>query len=115
MERTTKWLRYDFTEAEKKEIAQNMADAVSERDLATDELKSVKKQYDSRISVSEEAIKSNAEKLRSGYETRKIDCTVDKNFDTNEVVVTRVDTGEIVERRTMSAEERQMLMDLEAA
>lgn len=45
--------------------------------------------------------------LANGYEYRPVECALSADFARAEIKITRMDTGEIVEQRPMTAEERQ--------
>jgi hypothetical protein len=51
---------------------------------------------------------SLAEKVRSGYEHRNVDCLKSLDYRLGTVTITRLDTGEVMRERPMDAEERQM-------
>lgn len=50
--------------------------------------------------------------LRNGYEYRDVTCLITSEFGSNQVMVSRIDTGEIIEQRAMTAEERQRELEL---
>lgn len=56
---------------------------------------------------------SMAEKIRSGYEHKDIECKRELDYRLGTVIITRLDTGEIVEERPMDTEERQRKLDLQ--
>ncbi|MBW1937119.1 MAG: hypothetical protein JRI84_16565, partial [Deltaproteobacteria bacterium] len=55
-------------------------------------------------------LKLLAQKIRQGSEMRLVKCRVEQDFLTNSVKTYRLDTGELVEERAMTAEERQMML-----
>ena len=105
--KTTRYLRYDFTEAEKKVIADDMAQAYAEVEAGEKKLKSAQSQIKSEIAQAEERVKSNAEKLRSGFEFRDVECTVVFNYKDKKVLVWRDDRHEKIDSRDMTEAERQ--------
>ncbi len=107
-EKTKRYLRYTFNDDEKKELAKEMAQAVVERDTATAEMETVKAQFEGRITKAEGEITLNAGKINSGYEMRHIECEVTKDYKKGRVTVVRLDTGELVEDRPMTGEEKQV-------
>jgi len=46
--------------------------------------------------------------VSSGIEDQDVDCTIHMNYEDKRVMVTRDDTGEVVEERSMSADELQL-------
>ena len=101
------FLKCILTEKETREIAQNLAVAVMSKDEAEGALKSAQTQIKSKIALHEAELTSFAEKLRSGFEMRNVECEVDADYELGKVTIIRLDTGEIVRERTMSNDERQ--------
>lgn len=108
MEETTReFLKYVFIESEKKELAEKMALRISQITEAEGNLKSASTQIKSEIAKLEAELIQAAEKFRSGFEMRKIDCRIERDYRIGCVWIWRMDTGELVRERAMSAEERQ--------
>lgn len=88
-------------------------------DLASIELekKEAADNFKSRMSKIDKAIGEIQRKLHDGSEERVIECEQVLSFDTATVTIIRKDTGEVVEERPMTDEERQMPlgMDLDDA
>jgi len=101
------FLKCILTEGEKREIAQNLAVAVMSRDEAEGALKSAQTQIKSKIALHEAELTSFAEKLRSGFEMRNVECEIEGDYKTGTVSIIRLDTGEIVRDRVMTNDERQ--------
>lgn len=59
-------------------------------------------------------IKEVSEEIETKTQTITVEAVERPIFDTNEIVTARVDTGEIVTRRAMTAEERQVEIDVDA-
>lgn len=104
------FLRHDFTGQEKETLAQKLAQAVSDRNLAESEMKQIMAQYKSQIAKSEATIDESAEKLRAGYEMRKIDCERIFDHENQEVREIRLDTLQHINSRPMTIEEKQRLI-----
>jgi len=107
-EKSKKFLKYQFTESEKKTLSEEMARNVKEKDSVTNELKSIQGQFNARKKQAEAVISECAEKISSGYEYRQIDCETVRDFATGYVIAQRLDTYEIVENRKMTMADRQM-------
>lgn len=103
-----KFVRYRFTESERKTIADDMAQAVETKEEAEDQLKAIKADYKSSIEEAEAKIRACARKLQIGYEMRNVDCTVDRDFKQRVIRFIRCDTFETVEERPMTSDELQM-------
>jgi len=107
-----KELRYYFTPDDKLKMGDEMAAAVEQiAEIQEDKAKYMAGIKD-RLSKAEGVINSNGRKLRQGWELRMIECSMVKDFETNFVKITRNDTGEVVEERAMTVEERQRELDL---
>ena len=105
-----KEVRYKFTQEEMKTIAQEMAEAVSRLDNLEEELQEVRAGFKEKMAKAQKTVKQCAAKIRSGWELRTIECRLEKEFATNTVRIYRQDTGELVEERAMTAEERQLAL-----
>jgi hypothetical protein len=72
-----------------------------------EEKKKATKVFTDAIADEKRAIGKLARAVHEGREERLVDCIERTHFGTNQVITTRLDTGEIVETRAMKAEERQ--------
>jgi hypothetical protein len=111
--KVVKTLRYTFTQAERQEFGDSMAQAVAGIEREQDQLKQVKKDFESRIADHEGNMKRCAERLRSGYEFRPVECEKVLDFKLGNAIITRTDTGEIVEERPLTDDERQDSLSFE--
>lgn len=109
-EKITQYLKHDFTEEELKEMSDDIARAILERNDATSQLKGLKSQFDSNIKMAEAKISSLAEKLRSKYEYRTTSCVEEINYITGKYILIREDTGKIIKERELTAKESQIEM-----
>lgn len=104
---TTEYLRYHFNEAEKKDLAREMAqNVIKARDLEENK-KAVTSQFASQINEAVASSNMAAQKLESGFEMRTIECEEVYDYDRNTVETWRLDTGEKVKERTMTQAELQ--------
>lgn len=103
--RTTRSLKCILTPEELKTAGSVMAAAVTEKNQAEDDLKSVSSQFKAKIATAEAMISLNASRIQNGYEFRSVDCIIREEG--AEIVTIREDTFEVVERRTMTPSERQ--------
>ncbi len=108
-----RFLKYAFTEEEVRELGAKLAKTFSDHSETENRLKSVSTQIKSEITMLEGLMASMAEKIRSGYEHRDIECKKDFNYRLGSVSITRLDTGEIIEERPMEAEEKQRKLELQ--
>ena len=71
------------------------------------ELDGIKQDYKGKITVQEATIGSRTGCIASGSETRDVKCVEVKNWTDGTVVITRLDTAEIIESRPMREDEKQ--------
>ena len=106
--REKRFLKCTLTEEEKKILGEEMAQAVYKKENFEGEIKNNNMKLKEQIKEGDIVISDCAEKIRTGYETREIE--VEKVIDRagNKVIITRIDTGEIIEERELTYNERQM-------
>lgn len=105
--KTTEYLKYVFTEDEKREIASSLAENVNNLQRVEEEKKAVMSDFKSQIDGLSAKTNNLATKLSNGYEFRHIECTVTPNLENKEWVTVRNDTGEVVNTRKMTSEDLQ--------
>ena len=101
------FLKYTFSDAEKAEIAAEMAEKVTDLSRKEDELKAVKSDFKSQIDGLQANVNGAATKLTNGYEMRNIECRVERDYKKGVIRFIRTDTGEIARTKEMSHEDRQ--------
>ena len=107
--------QYNFNDDEKRDIASELANGVAELKHIENRKKSVTSQLTSEMNAKQSAVDLAAEKLRSGFEMRQIECEVVYAYIDDVVRWIRTDNGEIAHERKMRPDERQMkLEDAEA-
>lgn len=104
---------HHFTEDELKGFAQEMAHAQSEAEKLEDEKKQIADSYKRRLDVETKKVSIAASKYRSGKETVHVYCNKVADYETGEIQWTDPDTGEILQRRRMTDEERQIPLVME--
>jgi hypothetical protein len=110
---TTKWLKYQFTENELKEIARKLAYENKNFDELEEGKKAVTSEFKSKTDASRASISKLSNYINNGYEMRVIDCKVEFNDPENgQKTVYRKDTGELVEVLEMSHDEMQEKLEL---
>jgi len=107
-----KMLPVPLTPAGQWEITQALARALKKIDQLNDALKSIRSDYKSQIDKQQEIVNDLTAKINSGHEDRMVECELIKNYSANTITLMRLDTGEDVSARTMTAEERQKGLDL---
>ncbi|OLS13267.1 MAG: hypothetical protein RBG13Loki_3111 [Promethearchaeota archaeon CR_4] len=101
------YLKCILTTEEKRQVADKLAIAVMGKDEAEAELKSVQTQIKSKIAAIDAELIASAEKLRSGFEMRNVECRETRDFDLDNFSVVRLDTGELIVDRSLTMEEKQ--------
>jgi hypothetical protein len=101
------YLKCILTEDEKKAISDRMALTILTISEKEDQLKSVSKQIKGEIARCELDLNGYAEKTRSGYEMRNVECKEIINFDDGTFTKVRLDTGELIVERNLTMEEKQ--------
>jgi len=105
------YLKYKFSEEEKREIASGMAAHITAKEESEEEKKVVMGQFKNRIDGFEAHISAAAAKINSGYEMRQIECEMIPNISAKQWEITRKDTGVVIRTQKMTDDERQMKID----
>jgi hypothetical protein len=113
--RLMRQLEVELTTEEKLEKSQEMLAAMMVRDNLKDEKREKTKSINADIVVAETVIKTLSAAMRSGKERREVECIETHQFDTNTVIITRTDTGKVVEKRAMTLQERQTELPIPAS
>ena len=113
--KTTRHLRCKLTDEERLNYGQQQADALQARDQAEDEIAEIKGTYKAKILAKDAEIKVLSAALLSGHEFRDVTCTATHDYTGGIVTTIRLDTGEAVESREMTEDERQMGLGFEGA
>lgn len=106
------YCKYVFDENEKKEIAGDMARQIADKFRVEAEKKAVVSDFKSQIEALESSIGNAATKLNNGYEMRNIDCKVVADYDAKLWKFYRLDTGELVRQRKMTADDLQRTLEI---
>jgi hypothetical protein len=109
----TESLKCILTDEEKQNLGTVMAEAVARINEAEAELKSFQTQIKSRIAADESTMVTCSEKIRTGYEFRRVECREEKDYDNEKVRYIRLDTYDTYRIRDMEASERQKDLPLE--
>jgi len=101
-------LKYEFTEAETREMSHDLARSIQESKSVEDALQSVKADFKSKLEALSATINQLSTLINNGYEHRLIDCVVEFNVPKDGMKrVIRLDTSEAVDERPMEPEEMQ--------
>lgn len=90
-----RFLTYHFTNEEKQNLGEDLADMNQSKKRLTNELKSLTNAKKAEISKVEERMEELSDKIRTGEEGREIECNVIFHFPKEDMkIITRKDTGE---------------------
>ena len=91
-------------------MGRELAGNVEKRDLIEVEYKGVRADYRKRLKDASGVINNLAHKIDTGTEDLEVECTITKDYEHNTFKCIRLDTGEVVEERALTAEELQRSM-----
>jgi len=105
------YIKHNFNDLERKEIANRMAQKVSELHQAEDDKKAIMSDFKSQIDGLTAEVNSSATKLNNGYEMRNVECEHTADYTQKVWIVTRRDNGEWVKDIPMTADDMQLNID----
>ena len=105
--KTKELLRCDLTPEEIKDYGDRLARKCSEIDEIEDQKKAIMSDLKSRIDSANTEKSSLARKIQNKYEFRDVPCEIRKDYGLKLVQSVRLDTGEVINERTMTADELQ--------
>ena len=104
---TKEYLRYTFSEDEKKGLSVDLVNCIRKKTGLENELKTISQQYKADVQGQESMIQSVTNKLDAGYEMRTVDCEWRYDFEVGEKSLWRMDTGEMVRQDKITQDEAQ--------
>lgn len=105
---SNEYIKHFFTDDEKKEIAIEMAQKVSELQQAEDDKKAVMSDFKSKIDGFQANVNSAATKLNNGYEMKTIKCEVVPDWTNKIWKYIRTDNMEVLKEKGMTTDDLQM-------
>jgi hypothetical protein len=102
-----------FTKDQLIELGGEAAEAALEKTRLEIEFDAVKKDWKAQIEEQDNLLMGVLARIREGGEKVPATCIMEKDYKTGQVTFTRKDTGEVVEERDMTHDEKQM--DIEEA
>ena len=104
-------VRHDFSEKEKRDLATT----VVEKNLEVEDLEVQKKaatsSFKDRIDSALLDARTAGRKYRDGFELRDVEVEVFRDYENGIIFYIRIDTGESVESREMTPQEKQMRLE----
>ena len=100
-------VKYEFSELEKKELAEVIAQSIVQRDELTVKKKAKQSEMKADIDALEHKVSELSEKYNDGFEMREMEVYKELDLPNDLVRFIRPDTGEIVKERGLTLEERQ--------
>jgi hypothetical protein len=105
-------LAVQLTDAEVLEFSRRAAQAYQQRGITEMEMQSVQQDYKAQIKQRDIEIRQLNTIVASGIEYRSVQCEKVTHSHLGIVMITRLDTGHLIETRPMTPKERQMAMEL---
>ena len=102
-----------LNEAQKAETADQLATATQQLESLEYERKASAGDFKSRKEALTERLHKFANQVKEGIAVNSVDCELRLNYSKLTTVLIRLDTGEIVEERAMTDEEKQMQFEFE--
>ncbi len=107
-------LKCDLTDAEIADTARDLARANSQKKSIEDQKKEVDAQLKADIAAQDSIIGRLSALINTGHEYRNIECRIELDTpESGKKTIIRLDTGEIVNVKPMTDEDRQMALDLQ--
>ena len=100
--------KYQFTDADKRVLSQELAEECLRVATITAEKKKVTSEFAAKLSACEAKIQRISEKISNGHEPRVFECIVEKDFENKSIRFIDIDTDKVIEERKMSAHEFQI-------
>ena len=98
---------------DQKKAGKDLANAVESIELIDSAKKTAMAEFGAKAKAAAQDIQELSRCLRSGYFLREVACEKRIDWGLLTFIVTRMDTGEVIEKRSMNAEEKQMTMEFE--
>ncbi len=110
---STEYIKFNFTEEEKRDIAAEMARKVTDLAQAENDKKAIMSDLKSKIDSLTAQVNVAATKLNNGYEYRNVKCEIDPVYAEKKVLFWF--DGRIVKERPMTNDEMQIELELKGA
>lgn len=108
------FLKHDFTQDEILEKGTELARINAEKNGIENEKKAVTSSFKAKIDAKDAEIQELSNHINNGFEHRYVQCRVQYNDpNTGYKTIVRLDTGEIVRKESMTAEELQLKFELQ--
>lgn len=108
----TKLLPCKLTEVEKVTRGRELASRMEDREQVQMHAEEAKSEFKAQIQAHEAVIDQLKRIVLDGSERREIECMYHKDYENNTVLTIRTDTGEEVDSRRMTTEERQEMLPM---
>jgi len=105
--------RVELQDKEKIELGRLMADSQERVAESEANAKSAAAQYKGEIELAKADFGRACSLVRAGYEERQVECERVFDYVKGEARVTRLDTGEVIEQRPLTEDEKQSEMNLD--
>jgi len=102
-----------LNEKDRADAADKLATAIQRVESLEIEKKTLNTNFKGQIDTQKEQIHKLTIEVKDGISQRSIDCELALNYSKLRAILTRLDTGQIVEERPMTEEEKQMKFEFE--
>lgn len=99
--------KYKFTEPEKREIAEKLAQRQMDLNIADDERKSIMASANDKVKRIKLDIQTLSRNYRDGYELRSFECNVIMDYKKREKIFKDAKTGDMVDRQPFGPGDEQ--------
>jgi co-chaperonin GroES (HSP10) len=104
---STRMLLTELSQEEKNARGEEVGNVIAEIESLQDQLKAASGGIKAKINDAKKKERRLGHILATGKEEREVQVRTDKDWEHKEVILIRLDTNEVVERRTMTASEAQ--------
>ena len=114
MELITESVRYAFDQSELVDIARSQARHMNDKAALEEQFDQLRADHKGKLARVEVDVSSCTRRITSGYEMRTVDCLVLKfRPDGDHTLVVRTDSGRVVRKRRLAADEKQLKLTTE--
>lgn len=111
--RDRRFLMCALTDEELKQAADDLAMYLDDLQSLDSELATIKSQFKGRIEQCEANVNAKKRLVRDKKEMRPVEVEVESDYSACMIRVTRLDTGDVIESRPMTGDEKQLQMEFQ--
>lgn len=103
--------KHEFSVDELNDLGRKALEKTRDIDELEDDKKAVVSEFKNKIDRATSELNIKRRKYLDGFEIRQVECKVERDYENSIIRYIRVDTGEELEAREMSTQEKQMRLD----